>query len=94
MSGIDPLADSTDLIARVGRENIQTKGRRYLIEGRLSVRLVSHSQVVASCRGTGEVWTVGYQRGGWYCTCPAKGRCSHLEALQLVVVRPAEDVAP
>lgn len=70
------------------RENAQTKGRRYLVEGRLFVRTAGTGGIRAVCRGQGEVWQVGYERGSWFCTCPARGVCSHLVALQLVTVRP------
>jgi hypothetical protein len=70
------------------REGAETKGRRYLTEGRLLVEAVTAHRIDATCRGNGEVYAVGYQRGGWACTCPALGRCSHLVALQLVTVRP------
>lgn len=70
------------------RENAEAKGRRYLTEGRLLVRFAGPQGIRAICRGNGEFYRVGYERGGWWCTCPAKGRCSHLIALMLVTVRP------
>lgn len=70
------------------RENAQAKGRRYLTEGRLYVRVAGPGGIRALCRGQGEVWQVGYEHGSWFCTCPARGTCSHLVALQLVTVRP------
>lgn len=70
------------------RENAEAKGRRYVTEGRLLVRLVGPHGIRAICRGGGELYHVGYERGGWYCECPALGRCSHLVALQLVTIRP------
>jgi uncharacterized Zn finger protein len=70
------------------RENAEGKGRRYLCEGRLLVRSVGPQGIRAIARGNGDIYRVGYQRGGWDCTCPAVGRCSHLVALQLVTVRP------
>ena len=83
---IDPLAVGMEVrIGRLGRENIESKGRRYLIEGRLSVRRLEPNRIVAACRGTEETHRLGYEHGDWFCTCPARGRCSHLVALQLVV---------
>ena len=70
------------------RESAETKGRRYLVEGRLVVELVDAERIVASCRGSGAVYQCGYARGGWYCDCPMKGRCSHLHALMTVTVTP------
>lgn len=70
------------------RESAESKGRRYLIEGRLVIEAVDHRRVVASVRGSGEIYATGYSPGGWFCSCPAQGRCSHLVALQLVTVAP------
>jgi hypothetical protein len=41
----------------------------------------------------GTVYSLGFDDigdgdGGWFCSCPAFGRCAHLIALQLVTVRP------
>ena len=70
-----------------GRENAEARGRRYLGEGRLPVLHVASNVVRATCRGSGEVHTVVWtDGGGWRCTCPALTRCSHIVALQLVVV--------
>ena len=72
------------------RENYRTKGIRYLAEGRLTVRRADPYAITATCRGdSAEVYRVGCAEGEWFCTCPAKGRCSHLQALMLVSVRPA-----
>jgi hypothetical protein len=71
------------------RENAQDKGRRYAGEGRLIVELVDGSSIQAICRGNGDVYHLGYEGGRWSCTCPAKRRCAHLYALQLVTRRPA-----
>jgi uncharacterized Zn finger protein len=63
------------------RENAAVKGRRYLTEGRLTVRVISPNAVEATCRGdSGVVYTVGFDAGRDYCSCPAVGRCSHLAA--------------
>jgi hypothetical protein len=73
--------------------NGQTRrGRRYLTEGRLTVERAGDGAIVASCRGdSGDMYRLGYDPGRreWRCTCPAKTRCSHLVALQLVTKRPA-----
>ncbi len=63
------------------------KGRAYVAEGRLIVRrLDEHAGIVeADCRGDGSVWHLGYDERGWWCSCPARSRCSHLRALGLVV---------
>lgn len=69
------------------RENAEAKGRRYLTEGRLVVQYLAPGVIRAMCRGGGEVYRLGFERGGWYCECPALSRCCHLVALQLVTVR-------
>jgi uncharacterized Zn finger protein len=70
------------------RESAQTKGRRYLLEGRLKLKHVSDRLIVANCRGDqGDVYALGWDpdRNEWACTCPARGHCAHLVALTLVV---------
>jgi uncharacterized Zn finger protein len=72
-------------------ENAASRGRRYLVEGRLHVRRADEHRILARCRGDSEaVYAVGYEREreGWFCTCPAKRRCSHMVALQLVALEP------
>lgn len=87
--GIDPLAIGVDVrLARVGRENVETKGRRYLIEGRLRIVSLGPGRIQAFCTGTEETHRLGWEPSyGWGCSCAAKGRCSHLVALQLVTQR-------
>jgi len=77
------------------REDATTKAHRLLAEGRLRVvRCGDEARpglIVAECRGdTGQVYNLGYDPGRkeFRCTCmEMRGRCSHLRALQLVVVR-------
>jgi hypothetical protein len=73
------------------RESAAAKAVRYLTEGRLTVvavDAVDHDHVEAVCRGSGELHDLGHDIGrGWWCSCPARGSCAHLQALQLVVVR-------
>lgn len=76
------------------REDFRTKAVRYLGEGRLTVRRVGASTILASCRGdSAEIYDVAYDGGRWSCSCPAKTRCCHQQALQLVTLRPTGDVA-
>jgi hypothetical protein len=71
------------------RENAASKGRRLLVEGRLRIRSAGPAVIVATCIGdSAEVYHVGYEPGGWHCSCPALTRCSHLTALMLVTLRP------
>jgi hypothetical protein len=70
-------------------ENVSTKARRLLTEGRVRI-LEAHEDdgvVSAAVRGdSGRVYTTSYDASGWFCTCSARGRCSHVQAVQLVVV--------
>jgi uncharacterized Zn finger protein len=71
------------------RENAATKGRRYVTEGRLTVRAISPGTTEATCRGdSGVVYTLGFDARRDYCDCPARGRCAHLVALLLVTLHP------
>jgi len=71
----------------MGREAVDEKGRRYLTEGRLRVHTARPGAIVAECRGNGQVYQLGWSaQAGWMCECPARGRCAHLVALELVVV--------
>lgn len=78
----------------MARESVAEKGRRYLIEGRLTVTRVTGAQrrdrhlIEATCRGTGELYRLGWDGREWYCECPARRLCCHLVALMLVTVRP------
>lgn len=70
------------------RESAHVKGRRLLVEGRLIVTKVDGDNIRSSCRGdSGEVYRQAHHAGQWWCSCPAKTRCSHVVALQLVTVR-------
>lgn len=76
----------------MSRESADEKGRRYLTEGRLTLEHVDAGFVHATCRGGGAVYVLGWNGDAWWCGCAARGRCSHLVALQLVVVRDRGDV--
>jgi uncharacterized Zn finger protein len=76
------------------RENALSKGKRYAAEGRLVVYSVTSEQARAVCRGDGAIYTVGFENGRWFCTCPAKGRCSHQFALGLVTALETQEVRP
>ena len=66
------------------RESALAKGKRYLTEGRLVVTRVDGPVIQAVCRGAGEVYELGHDLGRWYCSCPARRRCAHLEACMVV----------
>jgi len=70
----------------VSREGAPAKARRYLTEGRLIVEQVHHDRVAATCRGDGTSYRLGFDRGRWSCSCPARtDGCAHLVAVRLVV---------
>lgn len=92
VSRLDDLAADVEPEDReVPRGNVEDKGRTLLTEGRLTVTRVD-DWIMAKCRGdSGEVYDLGYDprgAGQWRCTCEARGKCSHLVALQLVTVAP------
>ncbi len=62
------------------RESAAVKAGRYLLEGRVVVELAAPGVFVATVRGAGDVHLVEFGRGGWSCTCPARGLCAHLVA--------------
>jgi hypothetical protein len=71
------------------RENAARKAERLLISGRVFIRRVNASEVVACVRGdSGELYEAGWIRGRWRCSCPALGACSHLIAVQRVALTP------
>jgi hypothetical protein len=61
------------------REDAATKARRYVSEGRLTIRLVNAEEIRAQARGDGAVYELGFLPGrGWWCECPAvTDRCGH-----------------
>jgi uncharacterized Zn finger protein len=78
-----PTASPT---TRVRRENVNDKAERYLREGRLRVVRVDGNLIVAKCRGGGIIYDLGFdpKLQQYRCTCPARGPCAHLVALQRV----------
>ena len=80
------------VVSLPSRESAAAKGRRYLVEGRLSLLHVSDKLIIANCHGDqGDTYTLGYDfnRKTWRCDCPARGVCAHIVALALVVEKPA-----
>lgn len=72
------------------REDAQTKARRLLAEGRVTLRTLSDDVILAAVRGdSAAVYRTGWDAGeGWWCSCESVGRCSHLRAVMLVVLEP------
>ena len=70
------------------RENAAAKARRLLVEARLTVERVQGEIVEATCRGdSAAVYRLSFDGTRWQCSCPCLTTCSHLLALQLIVVR-------
>ncbi len=78
----------------MSRESVHEKGRRYVGEGRLVVEHVAGGVVRARCRGGGAEYRLGRDARGWWCSCPARGRCAHLVALELVTAPAVEPEPP
>jgi uncharacterized Zn finger protein len=75
-------------------ENAATKARRLLVEGRVDVEHRRGREVRAIVRGdSGEQYVVEHTAGAWTCSCPAMSQCSHVRAVQLVVVVVRAEVA-
>lgn len=72
------------------RETALRRGVRLLTQGRLVVAWVDRESIRARCRGdSGEMRALGFDSDrGWWCGCPARARCAHLVAVQLVVLTP------
>ena len=74
------------------REDAQTKARRLVSEGRVTIRRIGDDLIVADVRGdTAEVYPVTWDPDSWSCGCPALGRCSHVRAVQLVTLTHDQD---
>jgi len=57
------------------RENALSKGERYLVSGRLTVRLATPEKIEAFCKGdSGHTYRLSHQDGVWSCSCPARTR--------------------
>jgi uncharacterized Zn finger protein len=70
-------------------ENAQAKARRLCAEGRVTIRTVTDLAIVAKVRGdSAAIYHVTWSPAGWTCSCPALTRCSHIGAVQLVVLAP------
>lgn len=67
------------------RENARAKALRILAEGRVTLKRVDPSGIVALVRGDAEAFYIVTHDGTrWRCSCAAIGRCSHGLAVQMV----------
>ena len=77
----------------MSRESVEQKAQRYLVSGRLTVRLATPERVEAHVKGdSGHVYRLTHEDDIWSCSCPAKTRCAHLVALKRVVTRSGTEV--
>lgn len=68
----------------MARETVDGKARRLLAEGRVLISDGGRKRVLASVAGESAVYVVAYSAGSWWCSCPARGRCAHRVAVELV----------
>lgn len=66
------------------RESIDDKAIRYLRERRIRVVRADGDQVHARAKGERDVYQVKVGGGRSRCTCPARVRCCHVAALELI----------
>jgi hypothetical protein len=77
------------------REGAAPKARRLLSEARVTIRTIGPDAIVANVRGdSARVYAVVWDPTGWHCPCPAVSRCSHILAVQLVVLEPLPTKGP
>jgi hypothetical protein len=70
-----------------GGETTAAKACRYLLAGALTVTRVAGDVVDAVIEADTGTYQLGRDPARWHCTCPARGRCSHVLALRMVTVR-------
>lgn len=70
------------------RETVDAKSIRLLAERRVRIVSITTTAVKAVVRGSDTEWRVLGFASGWSCTCPARGVCSHITAVQRVVLKP------
>jgi uncharacterized Zn finger protein len=69
----------------MARETIHEKALRYLRERRVRVTRAQRQRVHARIRGERDVYDASFKRDARsWCTCPARVKCAHLLALELV----------
>lgn len=65
-------------------EAVIAKAKRLLASGSVTVVGRVGDEIVATVLGDAGRYEVTRRRGGWSCTCPNRGRCSHMTAVLLV----------
>lgn len=70
-------------------ETVETKVTRLLAERQVQIRFCSDGVISATVRGDSGIYDVRWTRNqGWTCPCACRGRCSHVEAVSAVTMRP------
>lgn len=68
---------------------VAEKAARLRSEAKVQIKWATDQLVVAAVRGDSGVWDIRWTSlQGWHCTCPAYRRCSHIEAVASVTMRP------
>jgi uncharacterized Zn finger protein len=75
------------------RETIDEKAIRYLHERRIRVVRIDGDRVYGRARGERDVYQLVAGGGRSRCTCPARVRCCHLAALELIAAALPTDLA-
>lgn len=78
------------------RETAQLKAARLAGQGRVTIRTLTSSLIIATVRGdSAAVYSVTWTPSGWSCMCPALSRrCSHVRAVMLCVLEPLPSLGP
>lgn len=63
---------------------VMAKALRLLASGALTVELTGDRDLLFTVKGDHGQHEVVRRRGAWTCSCPCRGRCSHLTAAMLV----------
>jgi hypothetical protein len=63
------------------------KANRYLTERRIAIIKRSKTTAIAYVQGDHGNYITGGSDNGWTCTCPAHGTCSHIIAVEALVVQ-------
>jgi hypothetical protein len=59
------------------------KAERYLVSSRVLI-ICEQNGVAAVVRGDTGTWRLVREPDPWRCTCPARTRCAHVEAVERV----------
>lgn len=72
-------------------ETVDGKARRLLARGAVMVVSCADTHASAHVRGDHGIRDVNFVHGGWSCTCPAFGDCSHIAVRLCTTQRPVAE---